>query len=93
MALVLLGLTAVLLGAAWNMRAAEKVDPAKGPPRYSVVMTDGTHLVVTDNNTNKLHFYAIGPDQKIGDPLTLRGTVDLTEVGGKTITPVTYKKK
>src|SRR5437764_69826 len=65
---------------------------AAAPPRYTGVSTEGHNLIVTDNTTNKLHFYTIGPDDKIGDPLHLRGSVDLTQVGKKTITPTTYKK-
>jgi hypothetical protein len=57
------------------------------------VHTDGSHLIVTDNKANKVYFYAIGPDEKIGDPLHLRGSADLTEVGKPTITPTTYKKE
>jgi hypothetical protein len=88
---VVLGI-ALLGGLAWSLRAAEKSPPAPAGPRYTVVSTDGSNLIVTDNQTSKLYFYAIGTDEKIGDPLTLRGTVDLTAVGKPTITPTLLKK-
>src|SRR5437867_4461998 len=89
---VVLGI-AVLAGLAWSLRAADKTPPTQAGPRYTVVTTDGSHLVVTDNQTSKLYFYAIRTDEKIGDALTLRGTVDLTAVGKPTITPTLHKKK
>jgi hypothetical protein len=89
---VVLGI-AVLAGLAWSLRAGDKSTPTPAGHRYTVVATDGSHLVVTDNQTSKLYFYAIGTNEKIGDPLTLRGTVDLTAVGKPTITPTLLKKK
>jgi hypothetical protein len=86
---------ALLLAFGWNTSAAEKAEPkAKGgSPHYTVVATDGSHVIVTDNQKSKLYFYAIGPDEKIGDPLHLRGTLDLTQVGQPVLTPVTRKAK
>ena len=67
---------------------------AAGSPHYTVVMTDGTHLVVTDNQTDKVHFYVIDKGAAIGSPLKLRGTVDLQQVGKPVITPkVLFKKE
>ena len=61
---------------------------------YSVVMTDGTHLVVTSNKTNTLYFYSIEKDAEIGSDLKLRGKVDLSQVGKDVITPtIMFKKK
>lgn len=62
-----------------------------GGATYSVVSTDGAHLIVTDNAASKLFFYAIDKDGKIGDELKLRGTVDLRDVGKPSIKPIDAK--
>ncbi len=59
-----------------------------GAPHYSVVVTDGLHLVVTDNKTGTTYFYSIDEDEKPGADLKLRGTVDLKQVGKPVIKPV-----
>jgi hypothetical protein len=60
--------------------------PMMGPgPHYSVVMTEGHNLLVTDNATNKLYFYTIDKDKPIGSPLKLRASVDLIKVGEEEI--------
>ena len=56
-------------------------------PRYSVVETEGHNLIVTDNQKEMLYFYTIDKDAKIGSELKVRGTVDLKQVGKKTIKP------
>ena len=53
--------------------------------RYTVVMTEGHNLLVTDNCTNKLYFYTTDKDKPIGSPLKLRASVDLTKVGEEEI--------
>jgi hypothetical protein len=58
---------------------------------YTVVSTDGAHVIVTDNAAAKLYFYAIDKDGKIGDELKLRGTVDLKDVGKASIKPIDAK--
>jgi hypothetical protein len=63
----------------------------KGAGTYSVVATDGAHLIVTDNAASKLYFYAIDKGGKVGDDLKLRGTVDLREVGKASIKPIDAK--
>ncbi len=62
-------------------------------PRYSVVHTEGTNLIVTDNRSNTLYFYTIDPEEKPGADLKLRGTVDLTQTGQSIIVPKLTKKK
>ena len=52
---------------------------------YTVVMTEGHNLLVTDNGTNKLYFYTIDKDKPIGSPLKLRASLDLTKVGEEEI--------
>ena len=52
-----------------------------GGPRYTVVETQGSNLLVTDNGTNTVYYYTIDKDEKIGSDLKLRASVDLTQVG------------
>jgi hypothetical protein len=56
-----------------------------GAPHYTVVMTEGHNLLVTDNATNKLYFYTTDKDKPIGTPLKLRASLDLTRVGSPEI--------
>jgi hypothetical protein len=64
-----------------------------GYPRYTVIQTEGTNLIVTDNKTNTLYFYTIDPDQDPGADLKLRGTADLNQVGKDLISPTLIRKK
>ena len=85
--LVVLGII-VTLGIAVRMNAADdKKGDALSPARYTIVSTDGAHVIVTDNGTSKLYFYAIDKDAKIGDELKLRGTLDLHDVGKPSLKP------
>jgi hypothetical protein len=61
-------------------RSNEEAQPP-GTPHYSVVMTEGHNLLVTDNATNKLLFYTTDKDAPLGSPLKLRASLDLTKVG------------
>jgi hypothetical protein len=70
-------------------RSAAQKDSGKGS--YSVVGTDGAHLIVVDNGANKLYFYAIDKEGKIGDELKLRGSVNLQDVGKPSIKPIDAK--
>jgi hypothetical protein len=89
---VAVGLTLLEPLSAYYQEAKEK--PASACPRYTVVHTEGTNLIVTDNQTNTLHYYTIDHDAEIGSELKLRGTVDLNKVGKAEITPqVLFKKK
>ena len=56
-----------------------------GPAHYTVVMTEGHNLLVTDNASNKLYFYTTDKDKPIGTPLKLRAEVDLAKVGEQEI--------
>jgi hypothetical protein len=58
---------------------------SSGGAHYTVVMTEGHNLLVTDNAGNKLYFYTIDKDKPIGSPLKLRASVDLTKVGQEEI--------
>ncbi|MBX9622497.1 MAG: hypothetical protein K2X82_01650 [Gemmataceae bacterium] len=75
--------------------AAGTAQPAgggAGGPKYTIVDTEGTNLLVVDNSTNTMYFYTVDPDKTIGDDLHLRGSVDLNEVGKPTIKPKATKK-
>jgi hypothetical protein len=85
---------AMLISASLLLTRSEPVQGQQGGGkggRHTVVATDGAHLIVTDNASDKLYFYAIEKDAKIGDELKLRGTVDLGDVGKATIRPTTVK--
>lgn len=70
----------------------EKGDKAAGGgPRYTVVETEGHNLLVTDNGTNTLYFYAVDKGEPVGSELKLRGKLDLNQVGKPAIKPVTVK--
>jgi hypothetical protein len=75
----------VLSSAASNVFGRGDDSKASGGPHYSVVMTEGHNLLVTDNATNKIYFYTIDKDKPIGSPLKLRASVDLTKVGQEEI--------
>lgn len=71
--------------------AQAPVAAASSGPKYTVVETDGTNLLVVDNATNLMHFYTIDQDKVVGDELKLRGSLDLNQVGQKTIKPTVHK--
>jgi hypothetical protein len=78
--LVAIGLIALSSAASRVFGRADDTKAGTGP-HYSVVMTEGHNLLVTDNGTNKIYFYTIDKDKPIGSPLKLRASVDLTKVG------------
>lgn len=65
----------------------ERGAAATAGPRYTVLETDGTNLLVTDNQTNTFYFYTIEKDAEIGSDLKLRGSLDLNGVGQPTLRP------
>jgi hypothetical protein len=64
---------------------AEKAGGAS--PRYTVVDTEITNLLVTDNQTNTIYFYTVDKDKEPGSELKLRGSLDLNQVGKPVLTP------
>jgi hypothetical protein len=82
MAVALVG----LFTSAYPVMGRSADDAKASGAHYSVVMTEGHNLLVTDNATNSLYFYTIDKDQPIGSPLKLRASVDLTKVGEPEIT-------
>ena len=80
----------------WRTSAwADQGEAAQGRncPRHTVVMTDGLHLIVTDNQTDTIYFYAIEDNEKPGADLKLRGSADLKQVGQPIVKPTLLKKK
>ena len=82
MAVALVG----LFTSAYPVMGRSADDAKVNGAHYSVVMTEGHNLLVTDNATNSLYFYTIDKDKPIGSPLKLRASVDLTKVGEPEIT-------
>jgi hypothetical protein len=86
-ACLVLGVIALFV--VWNSESAfgqrRQVIAPSGSPHYTVVMTEGHNLLVTDNGMNKLYFYTIDHDKPIGSPLKLRASVDLNKVGDEKI--------
>lgn len=68
-----------------------EAQPGSGYARHTVVATDGTHLVVTDNQAGKVYFYAIDQGGKPGDEMKLRGSINLNDVGKPAIKPTKDK--
>jgi hypothetical protein len=65
---------------------------SSGVPHFTVVQTDGLHLIVTDNHASTTYFYAIDEGEKPGADLKLRGSVDLTQIGKQVIKPNLVKR-
>ena len=87
-ACVLLLVAALII--VWSSQQAlgqrrQAIPPSSGASHYTVVMTEGHNLLVTDNGSSKLYFYTIDKDKPIGSPLKLRASVDLTKVGQEEI--------
>ena len=76
----------VLLGGVLALTSRAPVQAAEqgaaAGPRYTVVETQGSNLLVTDNGTNTVYFYTIDKDKEVGSELKLRGSVDLSQVVG-----------
>jgi len=90
--LILGVLAGCLLGAlaaavVWPTAQAHQAGAAAGGPRYTVVDTEGTNLIVVDNGSNTLYFYTVEPGKEVGEDLLLRGMLDLNEVGKPVLKP------
>lgn len=72
-------------GARQTAAAAGEEGKFTGGAHYTVVLTEGHNLLVTDNATNKLYFYTTDKDKPIGTPLKLRASLDLNKVGDEEI--------
>lgn len=89
-----MGLGAALL---YDRGFSSKLNAEQAPVmtnRYTVVDTEGTNLIVTDNKTNILYYYTIDQGKEIGSDLKLRGSLDLNNIGQPSLKPtVTWEKK
>ncbi len=83
-----LGLAVLLIGVRIHSVHGQRDAESSSDPRYTVGMTEGYNLVVTDNNKESLYFYTTDDDKPVGSDLKLRGTIDLKQVGKLTVKPV-----
>jgi hypothetical protein len=86
-ALAVLVVAFVVFGMRERTAAEQANAPAAAGPKYTIVDTEGTNLLVVDNSTNTLYFYTVDPGKQVGDDLHLRGSVDLSSVGKAVIKP------
>ena len=84
-----IGAGAYLVGSS-SPKAIGQAAPAP-TGRFTVVETDVLNIIVVDNQTNNLFYYAVEKDGKPGDDLHLRGTLDLNEVGKPVLKPKKVK--
>lgn len=73
--------------------AQQPAAPAAAGPKYSVVETDVTNLLVVDNSTNVVYFYTVDEGKEPGSDMHLRGSLDLNDVGKPTLKPKKAEKK
>jgi hypothetical protein len=92
---LLIGLGAgVLIGLCLAPAPGVAQDKSKPPAhRYTVVSSEGTNLIVVDNQKHTLLFYTVDHGAEPGADLKLRGTLDLTKVGEEVLKPKLYRKK
>lgn len=85
-AVAVFGLLGVVMFRTASAQQAAPQAPASGP-KYTVVDTEATNLLVVDNSTNMLHFYTVDEGKEPGADLHLRGSLDLNDVGKPTLKP------
>jgi hypothetical protein len=90
-ALIVFGIGLAMYSFKPNASTAQPGGAAGGFPRYTVIDTEGTNLLVTDNAANTLYFYTVDPDKAAGEELKLRGEVNLADVGKPVIKPKVHK--
>lgn len=87
----------LVVSTAWSGNEKESTAKQQKPSgKYSVISTDAAHLIVTDNTSNTIYFYAVEPGGSPGDDLNLRGSIDLNGVGAdvlKVVKPSIEEKK
>lgn len=75
------------LSAHGTATASQESRAAAANAAFTVVTTEATNLIVTDNRTNILYFYTVDKGQEPGATLKLRGSIDLNAVGKDEIKP------
>jgi hypothetical protein len=91
MALVALVLALGVFGLRPRTEAQQGGAQAPAGPRYTVIDTDASNLVVLDNGSNTVYFYTEDPGREVGDELHLRGSIDLNDVGKPVLRPKSAK--
>jgi hypothetical protein len=91
-ALVALVIAIVAFGLRPRTEAQAPGQAGQGP-KYTVVDTEGTNLLVVDNSTNTLYFYTVEPGKEVGDDLHLRGSLALGDVGKPVLKPKKMESK
>ncbi len=89
---------AIVAGVVLGLNLAQRDAAAQPPkdsahPRYAVVHTEGTNIIVTDNKTNTVYYYTTDQGAEPGSELKLRGSLDLSQVGEPVIKPKLFKKE
>lgn len=92
MALAIFGIGLGIYGLRPTASVAQAPAAMTSGPKYTVVETDGTNMLVVDNSTNVMHFYTIDQDKQVGAELKLRGSIDLNQVGKPIILPKVHHK-
>lgn len=87
---------AVLVGlAAFRPATAQQAGAGAAPtggPKYTIVQTEVTNLLVVDNSSNTVYFYTVDEGKEPGSDLHLRGSLDLNKVGEKVLKPKKAEK-
>lgn len=91
-AVAVMALGTVLVFRTATAQPAAPAAPAAGP-KYTVVDTEATNLLVVDNSTNVVYFYTVDEGKEPGSDMHLRGSLDLNDVGKPTLKPKKTEKK
>ena len=87
LALVALAIAFGVFGLRPRTEAQQAAAQAPAGPRYTVIDTDASNLIVLDNGSNTVYFYTEDPGREVGDELHLRGSLDLNDVGKPVLRP------
>jgi hypothetical protein len=91
-ALTVFGIGLALFSFRPSASVAQSGGGSAGGPKYTVVETEGTNLLVVDNSSNTMYYYTVDPGKEVGEELHIRGSIDLNEVGKPVIKPKVVRK-